>query len=650
MNTNDFYKELFEKYALDEEKIRRNAIKAAKTPAWQRAVSAHWKTAAGAAAAVAVTVGAVAYTVGGSSGNIVIDSSETLLTASQRLHEAEQNYYNAATEGEQGENKTNIYVSFLDDLCYSDMYVSLSALPDSDDIEIECLYLNDSTVIRGKDAVDAYAETSADVRNIAGAKLCAPEKCYRDIQDLSKVYLAELSSENINDETFSPIDFNDEDPLTDANDFISTTASAEETTTPFSFTNEISSSELTSVLSDTAAGTTSGSPAIDITSDTTEPPAEISLTDDTEADDPELIETDDDQNEVSVSDDDDDDDNGVTEIEESETAASEAAPAVSEEAYETTVTEAETTVEASEITDAPTVGLMTQVYHLNVANSLETLLTGDHAVVLTRGEVYVYKLGGIIETQPAVYEISNPKIAYSDDSIVILTGCGASGRRNTVMTIDAVSGSVTVKDAGESLGEAEIGTIHYSRSDNRFFLKAVSSSTTLMYEITTTGEIQFKPLFEFSGAVSPAGSQNGKLWFTAADDSMKYTLYSFDCNNGQFVAEASFGTTCKIRRSKSFESFIISASDAENDAAATYVFDTALGSLVPVDISGDAEIAVVNGTIYVGVNDRNYIVSSGGTLTETGNRVSYTRKSNSRYVVASTDSEKVVVAEGSNWG
>jgi hypothetical protein len=95
MNTNDFYKELFEKYALDEEKIRRNAIKAAKTPAWQRAVSAHWKTAVGAAAAVAVTVGAVAYTVGNGAGNVIdIDSSDDLLTATQRLREAEKDYYN----------------------------------------------------------------------------------------------------------------------------------------------------------------------------------------------------------------------------------------------------------------------------------------------------------------------------------------------------------------------------------------------------------------------------------------------------------------------------------------------------------------------------------------------------------------------------
>ena len=130
MNKNDFYKELFERYALDEEKIRQNALKAAKTPAWKRAVSTHWKTAVGAAAAVAVTVGAVTYIAG---QNPVIDivPSETMLSASQRLKDAENNYMNTASENE---GMTDIYVSFAENVCYSDMKVSFSAVPDADDI------------------------------------------------------------------------------------------------------------------------------------------------------------------------------------------------------------------------------------------------------------------------------------------------------------------------------------------------------------------------------------------------------------------------------------------------------------------------------------------------------------------------------------
>ena len=67
MNTNDFYKELFEKYALDADKIRLNAIKQAREPMWKKAVKTYWKPVAGAAAAVAVTVGIGTFALGNSS-------------------------------------------------------------------------------------------------------------------------------------------------------------------------------------------------------------------------------------------------------------------------------------------------------------------------------------------------------------------------------------------------------------------------------------------------------------------------------------------------------------------------------------------------------------------------------------------------------
>ncbi len=329
MNTNDFYKELFEKYALDEDKIRRNAIKAAKTPAWQRAVSAHWKTAVGAAAAVAVTVGAVAYTVGNSAGNIEIDPVENLPSAYQRLRDAEQQYMNAAIEDE---SKVDIYVSFLDDLCYGDMSVSFSALPDAESIDIVCLYLNDGTVIRGEADIEKYAENSANAVNIAGAKLVAPMKAYRDIVDLSKVCAAELRSETINDDTFSPIDSDDVDPLTNAYEFISTTALAESTTTPFSFEVEVTTSEISSVSTD---------------ADTTEPPEDSEEVDpDGEPEDTEETDPDETDKDSSVT--------GET-SEASTTAVSEVPDATS------VTTVSETTVAASEFVDPPEIGRMTQI-------------------------------------------------------------------------------------------------------------------------------------------------------------------------------------------------------------------------------------------------------------------------------------------------
>ena len=622
MNTNDFYKELFEKYALDEDKIRRNAIKAAKTPAWQRAVSAHWKTAVGAAAAVAVTVGAVAYTVGNSAGNIEIDPVENLPSAYQRLRDAEQQYMNAAIEDE---SKVDIYVSFLDDLCYGDMSVSFSALPDAESIDIVCLYLNDGTVIRGEADIEKYAENSANAVNIAGAKLVAPMKAYRDIVDLSKVCAAELRSETINDDTFSPIDSDDVDPLTNAYEFISTTALAESTTTPFSFAVEVTTTEISSVSTD---------------ADTTEPPEDSEEVDpDGEPEDTEETDPDETDKDSSVT--------GET-SEASTTAASEVPDATS------VTTVSETTVAASEFVDPPEIGLMTQIYQLNVENALETILVKDCAIVLTRNNAYIYKMNGLIKGIENIYEISNPKVAYMDDNYVILTGCGASGRRNTVLAFDMKRETVNIKDAGESLGEAEIGTVNYSLSADKFFLKAVSASTTYLYELiinTETG-IQFRPLVESEGVVSPAGYKNGWLWYAAADENMKYSLYTFNCEDGTARVEYSFGNVCKIRRSKNFESFIISTSDAETNEPRNYVFSTSNGLLIPVEISGDALIADANGIVYIGFDNKTYTLATDGTLSEyTGRPIHFVSRPDSKYQVISTDPDKVEIAEKRDiWG
>ena len=618
MNTNDFYKELFEKYALDEEKIKRNAIKAAKTPAWQRAVSAHWKTAVGAAAAVAVTVGAVAYTVGNNAGNIEIDPVENLPSAYQRLRDAEQQYMNAAIEDE---SKVDIYVSFLDDLCYGDMSVSFSALPDAENIDIVCLYLNDGTVISGEAEIEKYAEYSANAVNIAGAKLVAPMKAYRDIVDLSKVCAAELRSDTINDDTFSPIDSDDVDPLTNAYDFISTTALPDSTTTPFSFAIEVTTSEISSVSTD---------------ADTTEPP------EDTEEVDPDGEPEDSEETDPDAT----DKDSSVTETPDETSAVS--------EAPDTTTTVSETTVSASELVDPPEIGLMTQIYQLNVENALETLLVKNYAIVLTRNNAYIYNIDGVLKGIENIYEISNPKVAYIDDNYVILTGCGASGRRNAILAFDIKRGTVNAKSAGESLGEAEIGTVNYSLSEDKFFLKAVSSSTTYLYELTINAEtgIQFRPLVERAGVVSPAGYKNGWLWYAAADENMKYSLYAFNCADGTTRAEYSFGNVCKIRRSKNFESFIISTSDAETNEPKSYVFSTSNGLLIPVEISGEAMIADANGVVYIGVDNKTYTLANDGALVEyTGRPIQFVSRPDSKYQIISSDANKVEIAEKRDiWG
>ena len=331
MNTSDFYKELMQKYALNEEQIRLNAIKQAKRPAWQT----YWKPAAGVAAAVAVTVGAVAFTNSKSPDVDITVSPNTVLSASQRLREAEQNYYSAAALEEE---PVDIYITFNEPVCYSDMMVSLSAVADSADISVVRLYLSDY-VISNTDDIREYALGKGDSREIIGAKLCAFASHYRDIQDLSCIYLAELGSADINDETFVPVSIDDCDPLMNDLPVRTTETQVPVITTPFSFEQE-------TTVPTSEEPTETDVTEIDESDESTVVPPEIT---EPELDDPDITEE--------------------------------------EELQPEEVTTTETEVPVTEISNAGELGLMTEIYQLNVENSLETFLSGDYAVVLTKNEV-----------------------------------------------------------------------------------------------------------------------------------------------------------------------------------------------------------------------------------------------------------------------
>ena len=625
MNTNQFYKELFEKYAFDEEKIRKNAIKAAKTPAWQRTLGAHWKSVAGVAAAVAVTVGGVAA-YNAVNPSIDVKPDEDLPTAYQRLEDVENNYYNPPAEAAE---HLDIFVSFMDVMSYSDIKVALSAVSDSDEIDIECIYLSDGSKISGADAVESFARNNSSVKNISGAKLSAPAGCYNDIQDLTSVFIAEIASDKINDETFSPIHYDDSDPLTNDFDLIITTAQQPSvTTSPFSFAGETSSA-----VSEAAAVTE----ITDITTETTEPApvsAEPDVTSVSDIDeDPENTEDDifEDAPEITSGSSD-----TTTEVPEITTAATDepAAQTSSEPA-------GEITVPVTEIPDAPQIGLMTQLYHLNVENATETLLVDDYAIVLTRNQVYFYKIGGFNLKPAKICEASNPKLAYYGYGKVILTGCGTSGLRDMIITLDIESDYVYCNDVSKTLGVTEIATINFSPEENKYYLKAITGSTTYFYELTLNPETgaTFRPLVEFTGAVSAAGSKNGILWFTGAEDGVDYSLYSFDCTNGKLTKVENIGSVCKVRRSPTFASFIIMTADK------SYVLDAFTGKLIPALIEPDSQIAEKDGAIYISYYGSTMKLNENGELVPTTVKVSFTEEMTSRYKVVSTDSEKVVIAE-----
>lgn len=633
MNTNEFYKELFEKYALDEEKIRRNAIKEAKTPAWKRTLGTHWKSAAGIAAAVAVTVGAVAYTAANPPENINVTPTESMLSASQRLHDAENDYYNMSADEFL---RANIYVSFRNSLCFKEMTVAFSAVEDSEEIETEAIYLEDGTVIRGAAEISEFAESSGSVKNITGAKLSAPSKCFKDIMDLSAVRLAELGSDKLNDDTFTPIIIDDSDPLMDDLKFISTTAlSPSATTTPFSFAEESSASSEASA-SDTSA-------ASDSDADTTVSDDIGDSEDNTEVSDPDDID-DDTTVPVEIREDDGDTDNI------SEDNTGDYTTADDPDITETSSEVPELTVPVTEIPDAPDTGLMTQIYQLNVENSLETFLINEYAIVLTRDEAYIYKLAGSEECPAEIFKISNPKIGYSDRNNVLITGCGDDGLRNRLVVLDMNTGAVYSSDVSASIGDAEIATINHSSSDGKYFLKTISASSTYFYEVTLSSEsgVQYRPLLAYEGAVTAAGYKNGMLRFTASLDGVNYDLYSFDCTRGVFYKEAEFGNVCKVRKSSTFESFVISATDRESGEAVTYVYDINSSLLIPIELDGEIRIALSGGINYVGSGDKNYSVLPDGTLTETTLMIHYGNRTEAAFAVVSVDPDKVVVSKKSD--
>ena len=585
-----------QKYALNEEQIRLNAIRQAKRPAWQT----YWKPAAGVAAAVAVTVGAVAFTAGNSSDLDITVSPNTVLSASQRLREAEQNYYSAAALDEE---LVDIYITFNEPVCYSDMMVSLSAVADSADISVARLYLADD-IISNTDEIRDFALEKGDSKEIIGAKLCAFASHYRDIQDLSSIYLAELGSEDINDDTFVPVSIDDCDPLMNDLPGKVTEAPVSIVTTPFSFEQE------TSVPASESPVETDVTEITDSEESTVAPP---------ETTEPEL------------------DDPDITDEEEEPTPE------------ETTVTTTETEVPVTEISNAGEIGLMTEIYQLNVENSLETFLSGDYAIVLTKNEVYIYTLGGVIaDRHPAqVFELSNPKITYSDSETVILTGCGADGLRNMVAVINTNNGTAYTYDASVNLGTCEIGTINYSPAANKYFIKAVSGSNTYIYEVIMSSEtgLAFRPLIEQEAAVSLAGYYNDTLYLVISDDNVKSSLYAFSCSSGEIREISAFDAICKVKRSPSFESFVVS--DGENSV----VMDVFSGNLVPVS-SGRVSVGTKNNVTYLRTGEGVKAVNADASLSDAAmNAAVFEKTIESDFVVNEITSEKVVVVSknGMSW-
>lgn len=595
MNKNDFYKELMTQYALDPEKIRMNAIKQAKKPVWQKVAGDYWKPAFGAAAAIAVTVAGVSYANQSSAPDITVDPVEAL-SASQRLREAEQDYYNVQDEA----LRSNVYITFMEQVSYNEILMALSTVDDSGEIELCTLYFESGKL--EADELAAFAANSPSEESAVAAKISLPAHYYRDIQDLSIVYLAELGSDEINDDTFTPIAVEDDDPL--ENDYLSITTAVTEkpvatTTTPFSFSVTETSPKEAPVIGDSGDNNTV----------TTLPPVTEKTTTETEE---ELIEED-----------------------EPETTT---APVTSAAPEETTTTYYRGGV-----------GLLTEIYELNVKNSLETYISGDNVVVLAKNEAYFYTLGGFGGSQNGtVISVNNPKFAYKGDNFIILSGCNEDGTRNVLSVINLASNTVYTYDASANIGDSEIGAILYSKETDRVFMKTVSAQSTLIYELTINGSVGFRPLAEIEAPVSLAGFKNDILYFTITENAGETTrLYSFNCTDGATVEIACFGGTVKIKRSSDCESFAVLSSENET----SFILDANLGRLIPVQLDEDIAIITFGGETYFRTNGAVYRIDSTTAVLEANEYIEFEKSSDELYIINEINADKVVVIsnDGSIW-
>ena len=579
MNKNDFYKEIMTSYALDPEKIRMNAIKQAKKPAWQKVASTYWKPAMGIAAAAAVTVGAVTFSNRPSAPDVIV-APEAALSASQRLIDAEKSYYNPGDE----QHYANVYVTFMEPVSYTEILMAISAVDDSGDIELCSVYLEDR-VIAG-DEINAFAAEHADEDSAVAAKLSLPAGFYRDIQDLSIVYLAELGSAEINDDTFVPIEVDDDDPL--ENDHLSivppVTSAPVVTTTPFSFEEiPVTTPEEAPVIGESSEDSAVVPPVSEEEDEVVEEPAVTTTT---------VV------------------------------------------APETTPEETTTTYYRGDV------GLLTEMYELNVENALNTYVVGDNVVVLTKNQAYLYTIGGFGSQYGDVVDIINPKLAFRSEDRIILTGCNAENKRNIIISVNAETDNYIVYDASANIGENEIASISYCESADKFYLKAVSQNSSLVYELhlLSDSEFSFRPLVEVQAPISIAGSSGDVLYFATTAGTDRTTLYSFNCLDGTLLEYADFSGVAKIKRGADFRSFAILVSDGTS-----FIFDVETVRLVSTQVSDDVQITAMDGETFFTANGATYKLNVAGEICEADRPVAFGNEERPLYIVNEINSDKVVI-------
>ena len=222
MNEKDFYKQLMSEYSFDHDKIKKAAMGKITEPAKKRSPM-KWISVAGAAAAIALTVGIVAIF---APGNPVSVTPANSITVEDRFKLALEAYEKADLNTEE----EFLYVTFMNKETPTDMQTILARADATGEIKVVEVYLTGREVVSGNANIKELF--SLDEENIVAVKIRCPGNFIKRLTDDKDVYLVETEKAFENG-GFSAIDTNVSNPTPPETSDIST-----ETSTP----NEESSS------------------------------------------------------------------------------------------------------------------------------------------------------------------------------------------------------------------------------------------------------------------------------------------------------------------------------------------------------------------------------------------------------------------------
>lgn len=194
IDKNEFYKELFEKYTFDSEKVKCNAKRLGK----RRQVTPIYKAAGVAGvAAVAIVAGCVLFS--SFSGEIPVEivPSTNPEVAIARLRAAEDNFM---TNNFAATDMVEMFVSFSEPITVNSAYRTFSSVNDLGEIECLIFYCADGTVI--------YREGSSQLSSdtlVSGAKISAPAEYFTELKEKTPIFLVELKTDDMSDDEFVPI-------------------------------------------------------------------------------------------------------------------------------------------------------------------------------------------------------------------------------------------------------------------------------------------------------------------------------------------------------------------------------------------------------------------------------------------------------------